>query len=604
MFLNTFITFLTLSMLVSACSHRNYRPDSVPKPGSVNSELEGLKVLARMPGATAQIQIALAQQQFIAAGREWDGLAYFRSYDESQSPIALAMQGLMMAQVANDVPLLKRVSWVKDALRRLDRSAKSKHPLSRLFLGIVSAAVPKRFGRSQLAVKELTWVLKHPKAFPVSVRRGALYGLAQAYHKLGVPLQSKKALRQSGHKSLRSDRPVFFDDAMWTRKDGFRFTSPPRIDEVAPNVFAAVGYDFADQIFIVTGTRVIAIDACSSPENARAALRALRQKTTAPITHVIVTHAHQDHIGGLSAYAKKGVEVIAHHQYHQVAGRLANAPSIRNFWPGGWEAQRPKPTRLIKERQTIVIGGRKLQLIPTIGSETEDAMMILDNATSTLIVGDALMPFFGAPFVNEGSPQGAIETIRTIRKLAPKRLLHGHTPLTRFYTIDVMAGLDNALSFLVREAKREIRAGRSEAQVIAKNIIPNSLRNSPKARLPYLVMRNQLIQRLFRQKQGYWGGERNGLEPQTRTAWTQALDLLAGGSPTRFEKTALALLRRGDLTLAFEIADFGVRRYPKHRRLLTLRARVLGQLRLKYQVINPFKFIIYSAISGQELPGL
>ncbi len=592
-----------VGFLLVSCAHGDYRPTNLPTPIAVDSELEGLKVLAALPGAQSPTQLALAQQ-FMATGRGWQGLAYFDRHDSGRGPVALALQGVFRAHVADEVPLWKRVSWVDDALERLDRAAASGHAVARLFLGVVSAAVPKRFGRAQVAVRELTWVREHPQVFLVSVERGALYGLAQAYSKLGDHKKSMELLQRSGHKTLDPNRPVFFDTAAWTEKEGFRFSSPPRLDEVAPGVFVASGYDFADQIFIDAGPGIVAIDACSSPKNAREALRALRTRTEKPITHVIVTHSHRDHVGGLRAYAAQGVEVIAHKHHRKVAGRLKQSPGVRNFWPDGWQEPPPNPTTVVETRQTVVIGERQLELIPTTGGETEDALLILDKATSTLVVGDVLMPFLGAPFVNEGSPEGVIDSIRTIRSLSPKQLLHGHTPLTKLYRMAAMAGLESALSSLLAEVRNEMAKGRSEAQVIAKNIIPDPLRAAPAAALPYIVMRNHFIQRTFRQVQGYWGGEGAGLAPQTRAAWARAADLLTDSNPARFEQAAQNLLHRGDLTLAFDIADLGVRSYPDHKELQRIRSDTLQRLRAKYHAVNPFKFIIYSAMSGQELPSL
>ena len=45
-----------------------------------------------------------------------------------------------------------------------------------------------------------------------------------------------------------------------TARDGFRFR-PPRLLEVAPHVYVAHGYDFADIAFVLTNDGVVAIDA-------------------------------------------------------------------------------------------------------------------------------------------------------------------------------------------------------------------------------------------------------------------------------------------------------------------------------------------------------
>jgi glyoxylase-like metal-dependent hydrolase (beta-lactamase superfamily II) len=76
-------------------------------------------------------------------------------------------------------------------------------------------------------------------------------------------------------------------------------------------VHVAQGYDFSDLAFVLTAEGIVAIDAASSPEHAAAALRDLREITELPITHVILTHAHFDHIGGLGPLAADGATVIA-----------------------------------------------------------------------------------------------------------------------------------------------------------------------------------------------------------------------------------------------------------------------------------------------------
>ena len=593
---------LVAFVVLVGCAHTSVRP---AESSAANSELEGLKAVAKMPGALPLTQVALAQQ-FIATDNDRRGLDYFaqRVREDGEAPTPLALQALFMARVAGEVPLARRIRWVEDALARLDRAAAEDHPIGRLFRGVVGAAVPKRFGRAEAAVADLQWVLEHPDAYPVSVQRGALYSLAQAHATLGDAPRAADALRRSGHTSLEADAPVFFGDAAWTRKDGFRFNSPPRLDEVAPGVFVASGYDFAEQIFFVTDDGVVAIDACSSPENARAALAALRREVSAPLTHVILTHAHEDHAGGLSAYATDGVEVIAGAAYEEVVGGLARQPGARMFWPGGWDEPPPNPSRVVRERQRIEVGGRSFDLIPAAGGETVDALLIMDVRTSTLVVGDVLMPYFGAPFANEGSPSGAIAAIRTIRALAPKRLLHGHGPLTALFNLDALPGLEAALTELAGAIEAAVTDGRSDADVIARNIVPDALRDAPAAGLPYIIVRNQFIQRTFRQRVGYWSGDGAGVAPRTRAAWAGALDLVARGKPRALAKAARALLDRGELSLAFEIADLGAQRHPGHKALQRARADALRQLRLKNHAINPFKFILYSAMADEELPPL
>src|SRR4029450_8534817 len=142
------------------------------------------------------------------------------------------------------------------------------------------------------------------------LRRGVYYGLAQAYTTLGREAQARDALARSGASRLDTTQPVFIADFSLSAPDGFRFR-PPRLLELAPAAHVAQGFDFGDIGFVSTDEGIVAIDAGTTEETARGALEALRRVTSRPITHVILTHAHWDHIGGLGALLESNPRVIA-----------------------------------------------------------------------------------------------------------------------------------------------------------------------------------------------------------------------------------------------------------------------------------------------------
>src|SRR5215468_7949698 len=157
-------------------------------------------------------------------------------------------------------------------------------------------------------------MLDNKGRFPVGLRRGAYYGLAQAYTTLGRKAEAMEALARSGASRLDATQPVFIADFSVSARDGFRFR-PPRLIELAPGVHVAQGFDFGDIGFISTNDGIVAIDAGTTDETARAALQALRRVTSRPITQVILTHAHWDHIGGLGALLESNPQVIAQAEF-------------------------------------------------------------------------------------------------------------------------------------------------------------------------------------------------------------------------------------------------------------------------------------------------
>src|SRR5207244_10375880 len=101
---------------------------------------------------------------------------------------------------------------------------------------------------------------------------------------------------------------------------------------------------------------------------------------------------------------------------------------------------------------TLAVVDIELELIPAKSGETNDALFIRDKRDDILFVGDAFMPYLGAPFVAEGSVEGYLGAIDQVLALHPRRLVHGHIPLTRLYAAEAMPGLRVALGELYQRS--------------------------------------------------------------------------------------------------------------------------------------------------------
>ncbi len=567
-------------------------------------ELDALKEAVRWPKADRTAVMVLAGR-FMAGRRDADGLAYFRDRAASEPGrgLFLALEAVFQARQADSVSLFRRVAWVNDAVAKLDRAVALEPGLPRYLRGVVLAGLPERFGKAQTAVEDLTWVLDNKERFPVGLRRGAYYGLAQAYTTLGREAQARDALARSGASRLDPAQPVFIADFSVSARDGFRFRSP-RLVELAPGVHVAQGFDFADISFVSTDEGVVAIDAGTTEETARAALQALRRVTSRPITHVILTHAHWDHIGGLGALLDSNPQVIAQAAFADEQ-RIVNQSGVRFQYffgtAGSGRRYDVRPNHLVREPETLTVGGTRFVLYPAHGGETSDALLIHVPDRGTLFVGDAFMPYLGAPFVAEGSAEGLFETTALIRSLQPRLLVHGHPPLTEVYTAQALPAIESALHELHQRVRTAMSEGRTLAEILHNNILPASLREHPGAVVPYLVMRDNFVKRVYHQSTGYWKPDGEGMEVLAPAEWAAALDLLGGQREDAFVRTVRGLAERGDDVLALKVADLGLVRYPSSEALTTLRRRALDNMRLRNQQMSPFKFIIYSEWAGAEL---
>jgi glyoxylase-like metal-dependent hydrolase (beta-lactamase superfamily II) len=436
----------------------------------------------------------------------------------------------------------------------------------------------------------------------VNLDRAVYRALAVAYRTLGDTARSREMLAHSGFTALEGENvPVVLSDLSVDPKRGFRF-SEKRLIREAEGVYVAEGYDFGNLSFIVGKDAIVAIDAGTTESSAREAVAALRTVSQAPIKYVVLTHGHWDHVGGLAAVREPGTTVIAQANFPtELARSRRYRPPFHDFF--GTEAQSldVTPDRLISAPETLRAAGVDLELIPGKSGETDDALYVRDLNHDILFVGDAFMPYSGAPFVAEGSAEGYLNAITQVLELHPRRLVHGHSPLTAVFTIDAMPGLRVALGALYDRSVDAARAARPIAELLHDNFVPASLRETPKAVMPYLVARDTFVQRLYAEHAGYWQANGEGVETFTHAEWAVALDELGGKSEDSFARTADRLEQRGDAALALRIAELGLTRYPKSVALRSSRARALTTLVQINSQMNPFRFIVYSEWSGATL---
>ena len=99
-------------------------------------------------------------------------------------------------------------------------------------------------------------------------------------------------------------------------------------------------------MFLTTGQGVIAVDA--PPSIGENYLKAISEVTAEPITHVIYSHTHRDHIGAASMFPSDAI-IIAHEE---------TVPQLeqRN------DPNRPVPTVTFADKYTLEVGNQKLEL--------------------------------------------------------------------------------------------------------------------------------------------------------------------------------------------------------------------------------------------------
>jgi glyoxylase-like metal-dependent hydrolase (beta-lactamase superfamily II) len=563
--------------------------------------IEALKVAAGWPGADRATLVTLATV-LAATGADHDGLSYFEALAASQPDqvLPLALAGYFQVRAGEDIPA---------GLARLDDAASRDLGPAQYYRGLALAALPAEAGRAEQAVADLEFVLAVRDQFPSMMIRAVYHGLAVAYAAMGQDDLAAEAAGDSGLSSAPAEARLQFSGGWANAADGFHFGSP-RIVEVAPGVRVAQGYDFGDFGFVSTQSGVVAIDAGTAAHRVRTALADAGLHAD-DVSHVILTHGHFDHAGGIGALASHRTRVIAQAGFpSELRRQHANVLPFRYFTRAGAgfgsaDAEvRPAEIavdQLITDETKLSIGGTGFVLYPTTGGETSDALMVYLPASGVLFTGDVMMPYLGAPFFAEGSPEGLLGALRLIAEINPRKLVHGHTLLTELFTVDTVPGQLAALTELRDQSLAGIGRGLTLTGLLKANVLPEVLREHPAAVGPYLAIRDHFLQRLYHQHSGYWQPDGQGLEPVDAADRAAALDLLAGGRPEQFASAARTLLAQRDPALALEIITAGLARHPDAGELAQLRQQALYRLMERHQLQDPFRFLIYAELAGVEI---
>lgn len=242
-------------------------------------------------------------------------------------------------------------------------------------------------------------------------------------------------------------------------------------DEVAPGVFvhrgavaepdAANGGDVSNLGFVVGDAAVAVIDAGGARRIGEAAWRAIRERTGLPVTHVILTHMHPDHVFGAQVFAEAGAEIVG----HAGLGRaLADrAESYLESYGARIGTERflgtamPVPVRAVEGALEIDLGGRSLELRAWPVAHTPADLTVFDRVTGTLFAGDLVFDRH-APAL-DGSLRGWQAVLAMLEDERFARVVPGHggpvldwpggaAPLARYLGVlerDTRAALEGGL---------------------------------------------------------------------------------------------------------------------------------------------------------------
>ncbi|HLY16712.1 MAG TPA: alkyl sulfatase dimerization domain-containing protein [Bryobacteraceae bacterium] len=364
---------------------------------------------------------------------------------------------------------------------------------------------------------------------------------------------------------------------------GAQLSQPvPELIRVNPHVYCAAGYALGNVIFILTERSVVVVDTTEGQAPAQAALDAFRKVSALPVSYIIYTHHHGDHIHGAKVFATPETKVIAQKNhieemrkyrlmfdYNRRLNQVQWAASVPREQRGatlGVDLLHPAqsgyipPQITFDEEYRFTEGGVRFELYHTLG-ETVDHLMVWLPDFETLLPGDLFywsFPMLASP----GKPDRPVlewaASLDRMRQLHPAYLAGSHSrPLEGRDTIDqALANYARAIRFVHEQTVKRINDGEPLYKIRDGVRLPPDL-----AALPYLQpvygTVAWAVNGVFRQYTGWYDfdpAHLNGGDPEVLDG---ALAEAAGGSAAIVERARKAQAD-GQLLLALELAEVAI----------------------------------------------
>lgn len=198
--------------------------------------------------------------------------------------------------------------------------------------------------------------------------------------------------------------------------------------------------------FVVTPAGVVVVDALGSPDLARELLAQIRRITPQPVTHVIVTHYHADHIYGLQSFQEQGARIIA----HQGALAYLQSDTARLRLEVSRDELAPwidRQTRLVPADEwlqgptRLTLGGMDFDIQPVGPAHTPEDLVVFVNGERVLFAGDLV--FRGRiPFVGQANSKQWIASLDRLMAFDARVVVPGHGPLSTSARADMQMTRD------------------------------------------------------------------------------------------------------------------------------------------------------------------
>ena len=362
------------------------------------------------------------------------------------------------------------------------------------------------------------------------------------------------------------------------------------IIELAPNIYTAVGFAASNVHLLIGDDGVIVIDTTETTKAAQNILAELRRITDLPVTTIIYTHSHRDHISGAAVFADDGdPTIIASHLFasdlvdvdgskpgpnkalmdrtRRQFGMGLSFPEERvnlGCGPGdrpmeGMGAGFLPPTQRVSEdRVTISRSGFELELVHAPG-ETPDHLIVWLADRRILFSGDNFYKSFPNLYAIRGTPyrdfDAWAETLDLLAGFEAETLAPGHSrPVVgREAVAEVLTDYRDAIRHVISETAAGINRGLTPDELAHAVALPQRLAGKPHL-TEYYGKVAWAVRAYFAGTLGWFDGNPTSLNRLPPVDEAHRIIDLAGGAE-QLLGAAESAAGRGDVQWSLELCD-------------------------------------------------
>lgn len=245
------------------------------------------------------------------------------------------------------------------------------------------------------------------------------------------------------------------------------------IQKVKDNLYMITGAGGNTAAFI-TDKGVVVVDT-KLPNNGPGILDKIKSVTSKPVTMVINTHTHGDHVGSNSAFTG-AVEFVAQEN------TKTNMEKMPMFQPD--ESKKFLPTKTYKDKLSLLSGKDKIDLYYFGRGHTSGDTFVVFPALKVMHSGDMFAFVKALPIIDTNNGGSGLEFSKTLAKAASikdvESVITGHSPVQPLSELKEYGEFMAAVAAAAEQAKKD---GKTIDQAVADFQLPEKFKGYNLGRL-------------------------------------------------------------------------------------------------------------------------